>query len=211
MRHEGFESVAKLDLDDLKDLLRRGDPQERVWAAWALGLKLGPLILPELVACTFKSPAPGTRRHLIVVLAGLGETSVLKKLAEEDRDEYVRATACQYLIRTAPYPADEHTQKILLGKMSGGEPPIVREAIAQALVEHFRVLSPSNLERLIEQIRLEPDPTLRQYLVEICARAGCTDKLKELIQHMEETQREAILKLLSESNNGYGERGALAF
>jgi len=98
--YENFEAVSQLDPEALRNLLSRGDAQERVWAAWALALTLGADSLASLQEAAQVSPTPGTRRHLVVVLAGLGERKVLCVFAESDPDAFVRATACQYLMRT---------------------------------------------------------------------------------------------------------------
>ena len=38
---ENYEAVSVLSEEEQRDLLHHGDAQERVWAAWALGLRLG--------------------------------------------------------------------------------------------------------------------------------------------------------------------------
>ena len=98
MHYQNFEQVKQLDLNALDALLSGGDPQERVWAAWEIGLRLGKDALPDITRQAYAAPDPGTRRHMVVVLAGLGKQSVLKTLALHDPDDSVRGTSIQYLI-----------------------------------------------------------------------------------------------------------------
>jgi hypothetical protein len=99
---EHFSEVEGLDTDALRRLLKEGTPRERVWAAWGLGLRLGAGALPELERASRREPDPGARRHLLVVLAGHRDIDLLTVIARDDPDEYVRASACQYLARVAP-------------------------------------------------------------------------------------------------------------
>ncbi len=101
-RYESFEAVSQLDTGALRGLLANGDAQEQVWAAWAFALALGAGSLAPLREAVQASPMPGTRRHLVVVLAGLGERDLLQVFAVGDPDAYVRATSCQYIMRTWP-------------------------------------------------------------------------------------------------------------
>lgn len=91
-RFDTFESVMKIDAESQRRLLHVGDEVEQVWASWALGLKLGAHIIPELVECLKTCRFPGTRRHFLVVLAGLGERETLEKYAVSDPAPLARAT-----------------------------------------------------------------------------------------------------------------------
>jgi len=106
MLYRIYTDVARLDSTTQRHLLQHGDAVERVWAAWALGTALGAQSVPDLLSSLQDSPAPGTRRHLLIVLAGLGERHVLRIFAHDDPDDYVRATACQYLLRIRQHTDD---------------------------------------------------------------------------------------------------------
>jgi hypothetical protein len=129
-RHETFESVMTIDTAAQKELLHVGDEVERVWAAWALGLRLGDRIIPELLASLETSPVPGTRRHLLVVLAGLGERKALERSAVRDPAPLVRETACRYLARTAQ-AGDHRVEQILLDRLRSDASAEVRSAILE--------------------------------------------------------------------------------
>ena len=131
-RFDTFESVLKIDAESQRRLLHVGDEVEQVWASWALGLKLGAHIIPELVECLKTCRFPGTRRHFLVVLAGLGERETLEKYAVSDPAPLVRATACRYLARTAE-PGDALTERFLFERLREDAAPEVREAILEEL------------------------------------------------------------------------------
>lgn len=131
-RFDTFESVLKIDTASQRHLLHVGDEVEQVWAAWALGLKLGAHITPELVECLKTCRFPGTRRHFLVVLAGLGERETLEKYAVNDPAPLVRATACRYLARTAE-PGNMRIGRFLLERLWEDASPEVREAILEEL------------------------------------------------------------------------------
>ena len=164
MGYSSFESVESLDIETQISLLQEGDAVERVWAAWALGRKLGTEMMPELLRSLKKSPAPGTRRHLIVVLVGLGERSFLETLAVRDPDEYVRATACRYLIRVAQ-PGDRKILQILVNRLLEDKSPVVRLTILQER-KGVPILQRKHLQRLAE----DPDPEVRHCAVQALGR-----------------------------------------
>jgi len=98
---DGFESTARLTVAELKHTLENGDPQQRVWCAWRLGLVLGGDangILRDQAKC---APDAGTRRHLAVVLASLAAYDILEALAFHDPAPLVRADAAALLWRCA--------------------------------------------------------------------------------------------------------------
>ena len=101
MSYQNYAEVKQLNPKILSKLLATGDAQERIWAAWETGIRLGKEALPSISIQAGEAPDPGTRRHMIVVLAGLGQHSVLKTLAFNDPNETVRGTSIQYIIKTA--------------------------------------------------------------------------------------------------------------
>jgi len=143
-RYENFEAVAQLGSARLRNLLAGGDAQERVWAAWALALELGADSLALLQEAVQASPTPGTRRHLVVVLAGLGERKALSVFAESDPDPYVRATACQYLMRTWSED-DLQAAELIRQRLLTDSAADVKETILKAATS---VLPPATLPEL---------------------------------------------------------------
>ncbi len=112
MNYKNYDQIIQLDSDTLSELLSNGDAQERVWAAWEFSFRIGKGALPNLSVQAHEAPDPGTRRHMIVVLAGLGQYSVLSILALNDPDESVRGTAVQYIIKTTD--GNESVKNILI-------------------------------------------------------------------------------------------------
>lgn len=94
-----YEAVRDLDHDAQRQLLTDGDRAERIWAAWALTAILGGQAAPDILASGDLSLSAGIRRQLLVVLAGLGETLIIRTLAEGDPSPVVRASGCQYLMQ----------------------------------------------------------------------------------------------------------------
>lgn len=128
MLYQNYEQVKRLDSVVLDEVLKSGDAQERVWAAWEIGLRLGREALPSISLQAHEAPDPGTRRHIVVVLAGLGHYSVLSTLACHDPDESVRGTTTQYILKTA----DEYEiEKINLitNLLKEDKSPIVKQSI----------------------------------------------------------------------------------
>lgn len=199
--YSSFEQVAHLSTEVQERLLQGEDAIERVWAAWALGLQRGASANPQLLASLYESPDPGTRRQLLVILAGLGERQILQTFAQDDPDGFVRATACQYLIRTG-IASDARVQGILLERLLYDEALVVRQTILQNVqsdlprldMTHLGVLAgdpelevrqlatdkllemvPSSAlfpGVLEERIAAESDPALRHRLVELDIAAG---------------------------------------
>ena len=128
MIYQNYEQVKQLNSSILERLLSNGDAQERVWAAWEIGLRLGKKALPRISLQAHNAPDAGTRRHMVVVLAGLGHYPVLSTLATHDPDESVRGTTAQYLIRITD---QNDTEKInlIINILEKDESPIVMQSI----------------------------------------------------------------------------------
>ena len=144
--YESFEAVSHLETGALRNLLAEGDAQERVWAAWAFALKLGADSRFSLREAAQVSPTPGTRRHLIVILAGLGEREFLQAFAEDDPDDFVRATACQYLLRTWAED-DPQGAEFIQRRLLADSAAVVKETILKAAKGKFL---PETLAELAE-------------------------------------------------------------
>jgi len=117
--YASFNEVDRLNAAALKALLLGGEPAERVWAAWALGLRHDPGFAHELRATAAEEPHAGVRRHLVVVLAGAGESRSVMTMAMHDPDERVRATALQYVARLAR-PGDDDVNELLARTLADG-------------------------------------------------------------------------------------------
>lgn len=107
-----YEAVRDLDEATLRHLLADGDRVERVWAAWSLAAILGRRAAPGMLADGDIGRSAGARRHLLVILAGLGERVVIRVMAEGDPSPMVRASGCQYLLQTWE-PGDAETGRFL--------------------------------------------------------------------------------------------------
>ncbi len=150
-----FEDVLRLAIARQRELLRCGDGVERVWAAWALGLRLGTQAVPALRDALRRCPFPGTRRHLLIVLAGFGERSILRGFASGDEDPDVRMTACRYLARIAP--GDDAVRRFILERLFKDPSPDVRLSILEEGGDILTSLGPDERARLMA----DPDESVR--------------------------------------------------
>ena len=50
MKYQNFEAVTLLDIDAQRMLLDCGEPREKLWAAWSLGLNSDPNLKYQLQA-----------------------------------------------------------------------------------------------------------------------------------------------------------------
>lgn len=194
-----FAELAHLETATLRSVLEAGEAPERVRAAWALALRLGGSIRPELVQGSLTEPHAGVRRHLVVVLAGYQERAVLATLARQDAEAEVRAVACQYLAmlgrpedtdswrvlheRLEEDASDEvrratiaflplHTPDFLRSAVAArvGDASLeVRRAAADRLLEWAALSGEGMPEVLVPRVALEPEAQLRQELI----RRGC--------------------------------------
>jgi hypothetical protein len=157
--HASFDAVRELPEAVLRDLLASPEPTERVWAAWALALRIGSGSAPVLKKAAKLDPDQGMRRQLVVVLAAFGERDVVVALASDDPDPQVRATGCQYLVRLAV--AQAALWPLVLARMRDGE-SIVRET----LVLHLPAEAPPEVRALAVEAAGDPSLSVRQAVVE---------------------------------------------
>ncbi|MDH3475600.1 MAG: HEAT repeat domain-containing protein [Rhodospirillales bacterium] len=227
--YASFETVAQLDSSNLRKLLLSGDAQDRVWAAWALALRVGEQASGALRHAARASPAAGVRRHLIVALAGLGEREILRAFAAEDPSELVRATACQYVMRTRG-DQDRETAEFLLNRLLSEPSATVRARILQeatttvppaskeqlvglasddsvevrrlALVLIKRRYDPEEAFtcRLAERLRLEPEHELQAELAHFALEGGLLDLVLSAAVKAQPSVRLLLLDLLLERN-----------
>jgi hypothetical protein len=140
-----FAEVSQQSEAELRHWLQLGPPPIRVYAAWALGVRMSQAVLPHLVSHMTHEPNPGVRRQLIIILAGGKEYDTLIALALHDSDPSVRATACQYLARLAE-PTDSALYEVLMERMVQDSVEIVRSAV----IEHLRSDAPVHVQALVE-------------------------------------------------------------
>jgi HEAT repeat protein len=160
-----FDAVRGLTETSLRGLLRAGDPIERAWAAWQLGLRLGQEARPDLVAAVEDSPTPGVRSLILVVLAGYGERELVEAYARDDPDADVRAAACRSLAGITP-PSDQTAVAFLVERLAVDASPIVRrELLALALDERIQPTA-----ALVERQLTDPDRYVRQAAVALMTR-----------------------------------------
>lgn len=98
---DDFEATDAASDPELRVLLRQGDAQQQVWAAWRLALRHGTGAESDIGAQAGAARDIGTRRNLLIVLAGLGERDILRALAEHEPDPLLRGEARVLVWRTA--------------------------------------------------------------------------------------------------------------
>jgi hypothetical protein len=193
-----WRSVASLPEHAQRTLLQTGDPVERVWATWALALRLGTRSVADLRGNLDSEPAPGIRCQLVVVLAGLGERSLIRVLATSDPDPTVRATACQYVIRTSPVRGEDSVafaqerlrsdvpriKHAILDEMESGrlalpdstvanlltDPDLETRSLALALVRTLPDVPQLILAAVLQRAVDEVDGELRGACIDLCIR-----------------------------------------
>jgi hypothetical protein len=166
MSYTSFSDVGRLDANELRALLVAGEPPERVWAAWALGLLHDEAFARDLRATAAEEPHPGVRRHLVIILAGAGERRSLLTIGAHDPDERVRATALQHLARVAR-PGDAEANDLLAQTLAAGSPLLRLGCIAG-----LRADAPAGLWRAAQDCIASPDRDLRWTAYESVIRQG---------------------------------------
>jgi hypothetical protein len=224
-QYDGYDDIRDLDTSTLHALLDAGDGSEQIWAAWALAVRLGSNVQPDLAQAALTSPSPGLRRHVIVVLAGLGERALLKPFALSDPDEQVRATACQYLMRTFE-TGDHDTIGLLREQLFASAslevrlrilrtarpdlPPLSSEETSGLLADpefEIRRLTANRIAEwyapdqatdrfLTPRLKEEHDPRLLDDLVTYYTALGRVDALLAAIAENERAQQLVVLDLL---------------
>lgn len=156
MVFESYEQVARLSAREASALVSRGDAQERVWASWVVAARYGAEAIDGLVVALAGEADAGVRRHVLVVLAGLGAVGVVADAAARDADADVRATASRYLARLVE--PGHHAEYDLLVARTIDLAPEVRFAVAVAL----RTDAPPGVVRAAAGLLFDPDPDVRE-------------------------------------------------
>jgi hypothetical protein len=183
---ERFDEVAALDTEALRALLRSGEPRERVWAAWALSLRMGEAARPELLQVAQREPEAGARRHFTVVLAGYRDVEALAALALHDPDGYVRASACQYLAAVSP-PDHASVRQFLLERLDADPFGEVRLTLTR-LLKLSRQEDADALARLVD----DPEPEIRAAALE--AFSDDIERFLELLRERVRVEPDAALR-----------------
>jgi hypothetical protein len=157
-RHAAFDAIRDLPEAALRDLLVSDEPVERVWAAWALGLRLGAGSASTLRLAAGNDPDAGARRHLVVLLAGFGERDAVAALAMGDPDAHVRATASQYVMRLAG--AQPALWSLVRARLGDAE-AVVREA----LVLHLTANAPLEVRDAAIRCISDAAPAVREAVI----------------------------------------------
>jgi len=220
-----FQDGLNLEPQTLRALLVEGDAQERVWAAWALGLKVGRGFTSEATARSRREPDPGVRRHLVVLLAGLGEGVAVRVMAACDPDAYVRATAYRYLLQlfgsdavasivsaATGDPSDivrEEAARMLEGRWPASQQHAlisllddekvgVRQAATDRLAEG--TLPSEEMTVVIPRMIAEPDIDLQYRLLTIIVKSGGTTALAAKMSDLSVDRLTELLDLLQKAD-----------
>ena len=160
-RFKNWREVAGLPESVQRELLTAGDSAERVWSIWALGLRLGKAVLGDLGKDFDLEATPGIRCQLIAVMAGLGERDLVRTAALEDPDPVVRATACQYVVRTLPVGSPLAVD-FAVERMQGDVPRIRHALLAEVLSERLPLP-----EEVLGALLADADLETRQLALEV--------------------------------------------
>jgi hypothetical protein len=210
---ESFEDVRALAEAELRALLERGRPEQRVWALWALALRSANV--GEMGARA--EPDAGVRRNLAVVLAGHGELDLLVALAKRDPAPEVRAAAMQLVARFAidgKLPATLVTDRIdgetsevriaVLGTAFAGAPPwlveigekLLEDADSDVRYEAFEALvRMGNNERALMWLEEAPEAEARLALMRWSARGrvrACAEALERASRRLRRLLIESV-------------------
>lgn len=160
---DSFDDVRGLAEPELRQLLDRGRPEERVWAIWALAMRAGTGAITELAHRV--EPDAGVRRNLAVVLAGHGEFELLVGLAQRDPAPEVRGAAMQLVTRLA---IDGKLPPTFVIDRATADAPEVRTAVLGTIFAG----APPWLVEVAERLLNDRDGDVRYEAFEALVRAG---------------------------------------
>ena len=188
MRYSSFEAVAKETRDVQVRLLHSADATERVWSVWSLGLQQGREAIPFLDP--LKQLNPGVRRHLALVLSSLHHREPVRVLAESDPDAHVRATACDYLVRTSSEEEKPDTLKFLNQRLLKESDSVPVRTVLETLPLNWPPLDLQVLERGLRSAQRGVREAFVQYLV---ARYDQVKELRDLLRARLTTESDPML------------------
>lgn len=177
MQLSSFDEVLRLDQDALRQILGNGPTAQRVWAAWALGLRLGQAFAAEAGTRVDREPDPGVRRHLAVILASAGDRAAIDVLAADDPCEYVRASALRLILQIAP-PGTQSSVVSRLLEVARAEPS------AHVRSEALRLLSPADHHLPLERVAAclaDPAVSVRAAAADLLLELPFDDRVAELL------------------------------
>lgn len=188
-----FQSLRHLDIDELRDVLATGAPEERVWAAWAIALRSG--AMPDIVEHVADEPSPGVRRALLPVLVGHGEVDILVALARHDPSIEVRRDASVYATRLAAQAA---IPPALVVELYSAAPSAIRCAIIGAMpgtatAELLALIETGSRSDDTDVVVEAFDAALRTHDHALCERMMAWLRVRPLAQ-----RREPWLRLLGD-------------
>lgn len=187
---DSFEDVRGLTEGELRALLERGRPEERVWAIWALALRSADV--GELGARA--EPDAGVRRNLAIVLAGHGQVDLLVALAKRDPAPEVRAAAMQLVARFAIAGKLPHA---LVAERVAADRSEVRIAVLGTLFAG----GPRWLVEIAENLLEDRDTDVRYEAFEALARTGVTERALMWLEEAPEAEARLVLLRWSARGN----------
>jgi HEAT repeat protein len=155
----------------LLDLLRRGDPEERIYVLWALGAIGDPAALPSLQEA-LGSDDPGLRKTAAYALGELAlpESAPRLRVALEDPVADVRWNAALALARLGSDAGLPVLEEMLDRASAGQVPGITPEQQEDAMIEAVRALAAVGGERSLPLLdglaRTDPSLKVRQVAIE---------------------------------------------
>jgi hypothetical protein len=164
---ERYDDVRSLSQRELRAMLERGRPEERLWALWALALASAPNDLDALVRRD--EPDAGVRRNLAVILAGHGQLDLLVALAKRDPAPEVRAAAMQLVARLAL--DGKLPTALVVERATADDAGVVRIAILGTAFAN----APAWLRELARALLNDADRDVRYEAFEALVRAGGAD------------------------------------
>lgn len=167
-----FKQITALGESDQRELLSSSDPRVRVWAAWALGVRLSDAISPEIRQSIGTEPVAGVRRHMLVMLAGFGEVDIVAALARHDPDEYVRKTAARFVGELCVKHPDAF---VIASQMMVDDDPAIRAAVIDGLPDEV----PAHLAALLLRARDDDSEIVREAMARRDANAADVGTLKK--------------------------------
>ncbi|MBL8945374.1 MAG: hypothetical protein JNK45_19575 [Myxococcales bacterium] len=158
--YDGVDDVAAAPRHVVLRLLQEGDAPQRVWAAWVLAMRGGVAAMPRLRRMFDEDDDIGVRRHLLVVLVGLGERALLGTVAGGDRSPLLRGEGTRYLARLAE-PDDLGTYDLVLSRVLD-----IAWSVRATVAAELRSDAPPDVARAAMGLLFDPDLDVRRVLVE---------------------------------------------
>lgn len=167
-----FREIAELDEGLQRELLHAENPRVRVWAAWALGLRLSDAFAPEARDSIANERVAGVRRHLLVMLAGFGEVDIVAALARHDADPYVRKTAARFVGELAVNHPDAFA---IAAQLLDDDDDDIRAALIDGLPDEL----PESIAQTLRDAHADASDIVREALARRDASALDLDSLRE--------------------------------